>query len=139
MFNEKNYEVRLAIWSDFRKIIETIENPVSEIVNFYQTAPWISLQVDPWNIDSWPTAWELILDNKYCSFSILLGIFYTLKYTDRFTNSTFFIFISQKENKYPTYILQVDDIFIVISETISVESQIDAYHILKKYNHQEIN
>ena len=85
MFNYKKYEDRLASWSDFRKVLETSKDPVQEAISYYDNAPRVSINTDPWDQKTWPTPWELVAENQYCNFCILLVMCYSLQLTKRFT------------------------------------------------------
>lgn len=95
MFNNKDYETRLAEWVKCRRAIEISKNPIDFAISIYDNVEQNSLQCDPWDKNSWPTPWELIYTNKYCAFTKVLGIIYTLKLTKMFSHSQFFLLICQ--------------------------------------------
>jgi hypothetical protein len=43
-------------------------------------------KVDPYNPSSWPTPWDLIVENKYDDFTLALMMAYTLKLTNKYNN-----------------------------------------------------
>jgi hypothetical protein len=107
---DKKYEERLAAWVDFRNQLETSNTPLDDILDFYNRAPLVKIQVDPYDQSSWLDPWMLLYENKYCDFSILLGIFYTLALTTRFSDSKFEIHICTNKNKSEIkYLLFVDN------------------------------
>jgi hypothetical protein len=107
---DKKYEERLAAWVDFRNQLETSDTPFEDIFNFYNRAPLVKIQVDPYDQSSWLDPWRLLYENKYCDFSILLGIFYTLALTTRFSDSKFEIHICTNKHKSEIkYLLFVDN------------------------------
>ena len=81
---DKTYEDRLLAWSKFRQGLETSTDPIQDVIDNYNTAPTVSIHTDPWNQDSWPSPWQLILENQYCEFSRVLGMCYSLQLTERF-------------------------------------------------------
>lgn len=81
---DKTYEQRLTIWRDFRLSLEESETPYEDVVEFYRRAPTMSLHIDVTDKKSWPSPWELLSDNCYCDFSIVLGMAYSLQLTERF-------------------------------------------------------
>ena len=87
MFN-KSAEDRLSEWSEFRKKLEFIENPLDAVVEFWSSAPRITHnhRIDPYNYKTWPTPWELIVENRYDDFSLALMIGFTLKFSNKFKN-----------------------------------------------------
>ena len=75
---------RFTSWFNFRKYLETCEDPLNEVSSYFLKFPRVKIYTDPYDSSSWPTAWELIAENEYCEFNILLGICYTLQLTERF-------------------------------------------------------
>jgi hypothetical protein len=104
MFNKK-FEERLVLWRRFRESLEQSLTPIEDAIDFYKTAPLVSIQVDPYEYENWLDPWELIYENQYCEFSKILAICYSLQLTERFMDELFeiHIFTSNKESK--TYYL----------------------------------
>jgi len=48
-------------------------------------------RVDPYNPKSWPTPWEIILENKYDDFTRALMMAYSLKFTNKFNKSVIYV------------------------------------------------
>ena len=110
---DKNYDQRLLSWSNFRKSLETSEDPIQDTINFYNNAPTISIHTDPWTPEMWPTPWELLQENQYCPFTSVLGMCYSLQLTERFSEVPFEIhIIVDRENSATFYLLYVGDIVI---------------------------
>jgi hypothetical protein len=80
---------RLSAWSRFRKQLEVSHDPLNELIEFWYSAPFIPFNknVDPYNSKSWPTPWEIIVENKYDDFTKALLMSWTLKLTDKFKDS----------------------------------------------------
>ena len=107
---DKKYEQRLLIWREFRDSLETADDPIQETINFYDRAPECLIAADPFTPSSWPTAWELIEENNYCSFVKILAICYTLQLTDVLSQASYEIHITRDREKSATYyLLYVDD------------------------------
>jgi hypothetical protein len=107
---DKPFEERLAAWRDFRDGLEESEDPLRDLVNFYKHSPFVSMHTDPWDPKTWPGPWQLLDENRYCEFAIVLGMCYSLQLTDRFKGSTFEIHISTNNEKSESYyLLYVDD------------------------------
>lgn len=83
------YESRLQQWFDFRKTLEASKNPLLDVVTQYKQVSTSSMLGDPFNKNSWPSPWQLILDNQYCALYTVLGECYSLQLTDRFKRSSF--------------------------------------------------
>ena len=107
---EKKYEDRLVIWSKFRETLEESEEPFRLCRELYNKAPLVSIYTDPWDITTWPDPWQLLDENRYCEFNIVLGMCYSLQLTERFSGEKFEIHIginTQKSEHY--YLLVVGD------------------------------
>jgi hypothetical protein len=142
MFHILKYEDRLASWSNFRNTLENCDDPIKEVMEFYNNAPRVSINTDPWDNSIWPNPWELINENQYCDFCILLGICYSLQLTNRFTGSKFEIYIGTDTKKSKTvFLLCVDDIVIDVESNIveNKNNMLKNIHIEKCYVMEELN
>lgn len=109
MFDLK-YEDRLKSWSYLRQDLETSKDPFGTVIAFYNQAPRVSIHTDPYDKTSWPDPWELVQENQYCDFCIVLGMCYSLQLTDRFSGSNFEIHIGiDKQNSRTEYFLLLDN------------------------------
>lgn len=89
MFN-LSIDDRLSSWAKFRKDLDLSEQPLEDVWEFWKQAPYVPYnnKIDPYYQASWPSPWEIIVDNRYDDFTIALMISWTLKLTDKFKNST---------------------------------------------------
>jgi hypothetical protein len=80
---------RLSVWASFRESLNTSSDPLQDIANFWSLSPFTmhNHHVDPYYQASWPTPWEIIVENKYDDFTKAVMIGYTLLFTDRFKDS----------------------------------------------------
>ena len=101
----KSPDERLSVWSDFRKDLEIIDDPLTALIEFWNNAPRVihNHKIDPYNIKSWPTPWELIVDNKYDDFTVALMIAYTLKLTKKYQNNKIEVRTMVDSNKTKLY------------------------------------
>jgi|TARA_R110000851_G_C12665466_1_gene521942 hypothetical protein len=110
---EKTYVDRIREWSAFRSTLETSAAPIQDAIDFYSQAPLVSMSCDPYADNLWPDPWELVYENVYCEFSLILGMCYTLQLTNRFLESTFEMYIcADREKSKIIYLLYVDDLVI---------------------------
>jgi len=101
---------RFASWLQLRENLETSENPLKEVTEYFLKLPRVKIYTDPYDSATWPTPWELIDENEYCEFNIILGICYTLQLTERFKNTQPKINVAiDNVNKTVYYLLFVDD------------------------------
>jgi hypothetical protein len=80
---------RLTRWADFRLTLEESEDPLKDVAVFWKQAPLIphNSKIDPYYQASWPTPWEIIVENRYDDFTLSVMMAYTLLYTDRYKDS----------------------------------------------------
>ena len=110
---DKNYESRLVLWHEFREYIETSQNPIQDAIEFYRTAPLVSIQTDPYDRSTWPDPWEILRENLYCDFVKLLAICYTLQLTERFNGTECEIHIVRDDaNSDTLFLLFIGDICV---------------------------
>jgi len=115
MFN-KSPEERLSIWAEFRKTLNHCDHPFDDVSVFWQDSPRILFnhRVDPFNKKSWPTPWEIIVENRYDDFTLALMMGYTLKFTEKFKNSKIEIKTMVDYSKTKLYnLVFVDDEYIL--------------------------
>jgi hypothetical protein len=102
---DKKYDDRLKAWNEFRQSLERSTEPLKDTIEFYNRAPMVSIQVDPWDSDTWLNPWELLYENKYCEFSKILAICYSLQLTERFMTEDFEIHIFTNNKESSTHYL----------------------------------
>jgi len=104
------YEARLAEWSSFRQSLESSNDPIQDVIDYYKQVPVVSIHTDPYDMSSWPDPWQLIKENNYCEFTKILAIYYTLKLSEHFSQCRFEIHIvlDEKESSL-RYLLFVDN------------------------------
>lgn len=100
---------RLAAWKQFRDSLESSENPLLDVAEFWSQAPFVSPYLDPNDPAKWPDPWHLVLDLHLDDLAITLGMLYTLKLTKRFMNNQCEIHTSMlPDKKDPCYLLVID-------------------------------
>lgn len=109
-------EDRLSAWSALRKDIDISSNPLQTLIDFWSDTPFIphNHNIDPYYTGSWPTPWEIIVENKYDDFTKAVMLGYTLLLTDTFKNSKIEIqtLIDNEQNRLYN-IVYVDDTWIL--------------------------
>jgi hypothetical protein len=75
---------------------------LEDVWEFWKQAPYIPYnnRVDPFYKASWPSPWEIIVENKYDDFTKAVMIAWTLKLTKKFKNSLIEIktFVDNQKN-----------------------------------------
>jgi hypothetical protein len=88
MFNQ-TIDDRLSLWAQHRAQLTNSVSPFEDVWEFWKHAPYIPYnnKIDPFHKASWPSPWEIIVDNKYDDFTKAVMIAWTLKLTDKFNKS----------------------------------------------------
>lgn len=75
---------RLSMWRKFRKSLDTdnITEVCNTVIKWWQSAPLVSLAIDPVNSEQWPTPWEMLHQGDFCENSLALGMSYTIYYAN---------------------------------------------------------
>jgi hypothetical protein len=78
---EKSVEARLSAWASHRAELDNSEDPLTITWEFWRHSPYIPYNhnIEPFNPRSWPTPWDIIVENKYDDFTKSLMIAWTLK------------------------------------------------------------
>ena len=100
----------LKPWIAFRDTLENSSTPFEDVSLYFERKLNTKNYTDPYDRENWPTPWELIYEDQFCLFNIILGIFYTLQLTERFKNSRPVInLVLDKTDKTVYYLLIIDD------------------------------
>jgi hypothetical protein len=113
---DKNVDDRLSLWAEQRRLIETSETPFDDVWEFWKKTPFIPYnnQIDPYHQNSWPSPWEIIVENRYDDFTKAIMIAWTLKLTKRFANSSVQIRTLVDKSKSALYnIVYIDEIMAI--------------------------
>lgn len=115
MFNQP-IDDRLSSWAQFRDSLNTKDDPLTDVWEFWKRAPFIPYnhKVDPFYQASWPSPWEIIVENKYDDFTKAIMIGWTLKLTKKFQDSKIEIKTVVDKQKSAQYnIVCVDEEWII--------------------------
>lgn len=112
MFNSYGLD-RIACWKQFRDHIETSNTPFEDCAVFWSHAPFVNPYLNAHSPASWPDPWKLIIDQKYDNLAISLGMLYTLKLTNRFSDSVFEIVMTTHNETDKLWYLVVDNKYVL--------------------------
>ena len=115
MFNQSN-EDRLTIWAQHRAHLNICSTPLEEAWEFWKHAPFIPFnnKINPNYRHSWPTPWEIIVENKYDDFTKALMIAHTILLTDKFQHIIVEIKIFLDNSKSRQYnVVCIDDTWAI--------------------------
>jgi len=123
----KDPELRLAEWRELRYRMDQSQDPFSLVLDFWSDVHLIPFnhKIDQYNSKSWPTPWEIIIDNRYDDFTIAMMMGLTLKLTNKFANSNIDIKTMVDENRTRLYNLVYVDNEMVLNydRTRAVKAQ----------------
>ena len=111
MFN-KDTDSRLSEWKSLREDLDHSDDPLTLAAEFWSSVPLIPFnhKIDQYNPKSWPTPWEIIVENRYDDFTLGVMIGYTLKLTKKFSNSKIELRTLVDENRTKLYnLVYIDD------------------------------
>jgi predicted nucleic-acid-binding Zn-ribbon protein len=109
-------EDRLSSWAILRTELETADDPFQLIFDFWVYAPFVpyNRNIDQYHQKSWPSPWQIIVDNQYDDFTKALMIAYSLKFTKRFKESVIELrTIVDKNNKKYYNIVCIDNKWVI--------------------------
>jgi hypothetical protein len=129
-------------WYKFRQDLELVPNPLEETGKFFLSKPRVKFYTDPYDQSTWPRPWELITENEYCPFNLILGICYTLQLTERFNDITPTIAIAVDINSKEAYYLLIieDQVFGYLDEEwTSTKNLPNTLKIKKKFKMESLH
>lgn len=81
MWFEGRSENKILAWRNYRSQLVNWPQDIENVAKAWSRAPLVSYNIDFHNINSWPPIWEIIGQGIYCSFSVSLGMLYTLYFS----------------------------------------------------------
>lgn len=120
----KEKDSLLYNWYNFRQQLETSDTPFEDVAEYFLKKPQVRYYTDPYDQKVWPTPWELITENEYCPFNLILGICYTLQLTERFKDikPTINISLDTYDNEVYYLLIINENVFGLNEEWISLDS-----------------
>jgi len=100
---------RLASWREFRKSLDTsnFDDTCEQIFNWWSFAPLSALSIDPYDVRTWPSVWEMLHRGDYCKFSTAIGMSYTFFYIDeKLKNNILRVYDHENSDIYMTALIQ---------------------------------
>lgn len=76
-----DYYARLREWHSLKQLLSDqpdIETTCVEVDKFWQKCPLLNHYLHVDDIQDWPSPWQLLSDNNYCTYARGLGMVYTL-------------------------------------------------------------
>lgn len=113
---KQNPDQRLSTWAEFRHNLDSSINPLEEVAIFWNDAPFIphNSKIDPYYQKSWPTPWEIIVDNRYDDLTKAIMMGWTVKLTKKYQNSKVEIqTLVDRNNNLQYNIVNIDDKWVL--------------------------
>ena len=114
-------QTRLSEWRNFRKSNnhKTIEEVLPTIWNIWGNCPQVSMTLDPYDMATWPTVWEMVQAGETCKYSMSLGAAYTIYYLNNFQKiSIMRVYDSNFEDIYSTSV--IDDKYLLSPKSLNI-------------------
>jgi hypothetical protein len=115
LVSDRLQQTRQLAWYQLRQTLETSEDPFSDVAKFFLRLPRVKFYTDPYDSSTWPTPWELIDENEYCEFNLILGMCYTMQLTERFKDAR------------PTINLAIDNVSRTVYYLLCIEERVYGY------------
>jgi len=133
-------EERLRLWKKLRTDINLLpkEERLNEVAKFCSTIPFGSRSIDYYTPENWPTPWEILSHDLFCTSSISLLIFYTLTMLDD-PESVELHLVNDTDGQYLLPI--IDNKFILNYEIgkVSTYSELnDDFTVLQRFSKEKI-
>jgi hypothetical protein len=137
-----DYETRLQDWHDLKQRILRLDTKSKciEVDAWWQKAPLLTHYLHIYDIYNWPSPWELLVENTYCTVARALGMCYTLhmsgiddvkivEATDSFGNDVVLVLVDNAK-----YVLNYwpDTVVNNCLQDFKVKKHIDIATLLKK-------
>lgn len=113
---KQSIDDRLSSWAKHRDDLDTAADPLLSVWEFWKDAPFVPYnnKVDPFYQKSWPSPWQIIVDNHYDDFTKALMIAWTLKLTNKFKDSAIEIrSLIDKQHNSVHNVVYVDNLWVV--------------------------
>lgn len=75
-------EHKILAWRDFRNVLNNWPSDIERVAQAWAKAPLSGNYLEFDSPKLWPDPWTLINDGIFCDISIVLGMFYTLYYSN---------------------------------------------------------
>lgn len=131
-FIDTSIDSRLTQWREFRTQLEVSKDPLQEVQDLWRSAPIVNKYLETWNVQHWPTPWELLKENRFCPIAIPLMMGWTLKLTERFKKDDVLIKICIDHTTQMYYNITVISNTVLNYETnkaVSMEMLPDSLHV----------
>lgn len=114
---------RLALWREFRNGLDTNNtlDVCDAVIKWWQTAPLVSITIDPVNSSQWPTPWEMLHSGNFCENSLALGMSYTIYYANPDIENEL-LFVTCREKSFQRLCALIDNKHLLNFERGSIST-----------------
>ena len=117
---------RIRHWRTFRSSLDASlsdEEHLMMTMNYWNQYPIVTRYIDPYTPENWPTPWELLTENEFCSSSLAYMMEQTLLMSaDKrwLPNRLSLKYIDDKELSAEFIILVIDDKYVINYDLSSI-------------------
>lgn len=118
-----DYTQRLTAWREFRDALECHSHALQHILILYKNCPLTHTKTNFFDRSTWSQPWNLIVKNEYNTVDRLLGMWYTLRLTNKYVQNHIDLLqcveknqISMK-NSHHYHTLAVDNQYLVLEHS----------------------
>ena len=81
-------------------------------MEWWKTAPIVSVSIDPVNSEHWPTPWEMLHQGDFCDNSLALGMSYTIYYANNDIPNEL-VYITDRQNSIEKLCAWIDNKYLL--------------------------
>lgn len=105
---------RLLAWKQFRDQLETDHKPLQQVAELWAKAPLVESYMNSTDNSTWPGPWELIMQGRYDTLGIALGIYHSLSLTERFLDHDISIYETcENDTGWINHVVVVDHQYVL--------------------------
>ena len=130
----------MSLWREFRATLAPLspEEKLSKISKFFAYTPIGTRTLDYYSPSSWPIPWEILYHGSYCTNSISLLIYYTLRFFDDFDKVVLWL-INDGENTYLVPVIDGKHVMnYELGEAASYQSIHEKISVLEMFDETQV-
>lgn len=140
IWNNISGDEYIRLWKHLREDIKdkSLQQQLDEVARFCAPIPFGARTLDYYSPENWPTPWEIIFYNSYCTSSISLLIFYTLALVE--IKSIIELILVESDSGI--FLLPIVDDQFILNYHLGLVSKYpdicNEFKVLKRYSQEQI-
>jgi hypothetical protein len=133
-------QARYTAWRALRTAIQSLtsEQAFHTVADWWKSSPAVRRSFDPWKIEQWPNAWNLLYQEEQCPNSIILGIWYTLSLANIDTSNLTLAIISDRIQKQNMLALIIDSTSVITYNNKMSATDTESLEVLNIFDSREL-